>query len=228
MNALSSPFPVITIDGPTASGKGTIAHRVAEALGWTVLDSGALYRLTALAVQRQGVDADDENAVARVAEQLDVAFHGDRVLLSGHDVAALIRQESVGNLASKIATYPALRKALLDRQRAFRMAPGLVADGRDMGTVVFPDAALKIFLVADVRARAERRCKQLKEKGFSANLSGLLEDMRARDERDRTRATAPLVAAADAKTVDSSCLSIDETVEVVLDFWSSLGFSATQ
>ncbi len=193
-----------------------------------MLDSGALYRLTALAVQQQGVDPEDENAVARVAERLEVAFEGDLVLLSGDDVAALIRHESVGNLASKIATYPALRKALLDRQRAFRIAPGLVADGRDMGTVVFPDAALKIFLVADVRARAERRCKQLKEKGFSANLTGLLEDMRARDERDRTRTTAPLVAAADAKTVDSSSLSIDETVDVVLDFWSSLGFSAAQ
>jgi cytidylate kinase len=228
MNAPLSPSPVITIDGPTASGKGTIAHRVAQVLGWTVLDSGALYRLTALATQRKGLDADDQDAVARMAEELDVAFQGDEVLLSGNDVADLIRDESVGNLASKIAAYPALRKALLNRQRAFRTAPGLVADGRDMGTVVFPDAALKIFLVADVRARAERRCKQLKEKGFSANLTALLEDMRARDERDRTRATAPLVAAPDAKTVDSSCLSIDETVEVVLDFWSSLGFSAAQ
>jgi cytidylate kinase len=228
MSASPTRIPVIAIDGPTASGKGTIAHRVAQALGWAVLDSGALYRLTALAVQQQGVDPDDEHAVARVAQDLDVAFQGDQVLLSGIDVAGLIRQESVGNLASKIAAYPPLRQALLDRQRAFRLAPGLVADGRDMGTVVFPDAPLKIFLEADVRARAERRCKQLKEKGFSANLMRLLEDMRERDERDRTRANAPLVAAPDAKTVDSSALSIDETVNVVLDYWSSLGFPAAQ
>lgn len=225
---MSSHIPVIAIDGPTASGKGTIAHRVAQALGWAVLDSGALYRLTALAVQQQGLDPDDEDSVARAAQDLDVAFQGGQVLLSGVDVASLIRQESVGNLASKIAAYAPLRLALLERQRAFRLAPGLVADGRDMGTVVFPDAPLKIFLVADVRARAERRCKQLKEKGFSANLSRLLDDMRERDERDRLRANAPLAAAADAKTVDSSGLSIDETVNVVLDFWSSLGFPAAQ
>ncbi|NYT35301.1 bifunctional 3-phosphoshikimate 1-carboxyvinyltransferase/cytidylate kinase [Allopusillimonas soli] len=216
--------PVITIDGPTASGKGTIAHRVAQALGWSVLDSGALYRLTALAVQQNGTNPDDEMAVARVAQELDVAFQGEQVLLEGRDVAALIRQEQVGNLASRVAAYGPVRQALLERQRAFRMAPGLVADGRDMGTVVFPDAPLKIFLVADVRARAERRSKQLKEKGFSANLADLLESMRARDERDRTRANAPLVAAADARTVDSSSLTIDETVRVVLDLWSSLGF----
>lgn len=228
MNAQLTPIPVITIDGPTASGKGTIAHRVAQALGWAVLDSGALYRLTALSVQQQGVDVADENAVALTAQRLEVQFQGDQILMSGVDVAHLIRHENVGNLASKIAAYVPLRQALLDRQRAFRVAPGLVADGRDMGTVVFPDAPLKIFLVADVRARAERRCKQLKEKGISANLTDLLEDMRARDERDRTRATAPLVAAAGAKTVDSSGLSIDETVKVVLDFWSGLGFGAAQ
>src|SRR5690606_1143355 len=169
MSVHSVSVPVITIDGPTASGKGTIAHRVALHLGWQTLDSGALYRLTALAVQQQGVDASDEKAVAQVALQLDVAFQADQVLLAGTDVASLIRQESVGNLASKVAAYALVRQALLDRQRAFRIAPGLVADGRDMGTVVFPDAPLKIFLIADVQARAERRCKQLKEKGFSAN-----------------------------------------------------------
>lgn len=228
MKSTSAHIPVITIDGPTASGKGTIAHRVAQALGYSVLDSGALYRLTALAVQRQGVDPDDEHEVARVAQKLDVAFQRDQVLLNGLDVATLIRQESVGNLASKIAAYAPLRKALLERQRAFRLAPGLVADGRDMGTVVFPDAPLKVFLVADTRARAERRCKQLKEKGFSANLTALLEDMLLRDERDRTRANAPLVAAPDAKTIDSSALSIDETVKVVLDHWSNLGFLAAR
>lgn len=219
-------IPVITIDGPTASGKGTIAHRVATTLGWAVLDSGALYRLSALAVLQQRVDAGDALAVARVAGELDISFNGDQVFLAGQDVAGMIRQEQVGNLASRIAAYPPLRQALLERQRAFRVAPGLVADGRDMGTVVFPDAPLKIFLIADVRARAERRCKQLKEKGISANLADLLEGMRARDERDRSRANAPLVAAAGAHTIDSSDLSIDETVKLVLDLWSSLGFPA--
>lgn len=219
-------IPVITIDGPTASGKGTIAHRVATTLGWAVLDSGALYRLSALAVLQQRVDAGDALAVAKVAGELDISFNGDQVFLAGQDVAGMIRQEQVGNLASRIAAYPPLRQALLERQRAFRVAPGLVADGRDMGTVVFPDAPLKIFLIADVRARAERRCKQLKEKGISANLADLLEGMRARDERDRSRANAPLVAAADAHTIDSSDLSIDETVKLVLDLWSSLGFPA--
>jgi len=221
-------IPVIAIDGPTASGKGTIAHRVAQALGWSVLDSGALYRLSALAVLRQGVDPGDQDAVARVAAGLDVSFQGERVLLSGQEVASHIRQEHVGNLASRIAAYVPLRQALLERQRAFRKPPGLVADGRDMGTIVFPDAPLKIFLVADVQARAERRCKQLKEKGFPANLANLLEDMRARDERDRTRANAPLVAAADAHTVDSSNLTIDETVKFVLDLWSAQGFPAAK
>lgn len=221
-----STIPVITIDGPTASGKGTIAHRVAQALGWSVLDSGALYRLTALAALDQGVDPADEQAVARAAERLDVRFDGEQVWLAGRDVAALIREERVGNLASQVAAYGSVRQALLTRQQAFRQPPGLVADGRDMGTVVFPDAALKIFLVADVAARAERRCKQLKGKGFSANLANLMQDMRARDERDRNRANAPLKAAPDAKTIDSSGLSIDETVKAVLDHWSSLGTQA--
>lgn len=228
MTSSSAAIPVITIDGPTASGKGTIASRVAHALGWTVLDSGALYRLTALAVQQQGVDPDDQAAVAQAALQLDVAFRHERVLLSGHDVTEAIRQESVGNLASKVAAYMPVRTALLERQRAFRLLPGLVADGRDMGTVVFPDAALKIFLVADVEARARRRCKQLKAKGFSANLADLLEDMQQRDWRDRSRTYAPLAAAADAKTVDSSYLDIDETVNAVLDLWSSVGSPASR
>lgn len=212
--------PVITIDGPTASGKGTIAHRVAQALGWSVLDSGALYRLSALACLQRGIDPADEAAVAVVARELDVQFKGDQVLLAGRDVAGCIREEKVGNLASSIAPQVPLRNALLARQRAFRCGAGLVADGRDMGTVVFPDAPLKIFLEADVAARAERRCKQLKEKGFSANLANLMQDMQARDHRDRTRSIAPLQAAPDANTIDSSSLSIDETVSAVLDLWS--------
>lgn len=216
--------PVIAIDGPTASGKGTLAGRVASALGWAVLDSGSLYRLTALDAMRQGVDPSSEETVARVAAGLDVRFESDRILLRGNDVSADIRQEDVGNMASRIAAFPALRQALLERQRAFRLPPGLVADGRDMGTVVFPDAPLKIFLEADVRARAERRCKQLKEKGFSANLESLMEDMRVRDERDRSRAVAPLVPAPDALTIDSSNLGIDETVDAVLDLWSKRRF----
>lgn len=218
-----SAVPVITIDGPTASGKGTIAQRVADALGWHMLDSGALYRLTALAVKQQGVDPADQDAVASVARHLDVAFDMNAVMLEGNDVSQLIRHEEVGSLASEIAAFSGLREALLARQRAFRQHPGLVADGRDMGSVVFPDAALKVFLVADALARAKRRCKQLSDKGISANLTSLLEDMRLRDQRDRDRANAPLVAAPGAITIDSSTLTIDETVSKVLGLWSGKG-----
>jgi cytidylate kinase len=214
--------PVITIDGPTASGKGTVAHRVAAALGWNVLDSGALYRLTALSILRSNIAPEDEQAVARAAQSLEVVFHPQGILMGGQEVSEEIRQERVGNLASHIAPNPALRAALLARQRAFRVMPGLVADGRDMGTVVFEDAPLKIFLVADVSARAERRCKQLIEKGISANLEDLLRDMRERDARDINRAVAPLVAASDAHTVDSSNLTIEQTVQSILDLWSAV------
>ena len=217
---MSSSIPVITIDGPTASGKGTVAQRVASALGWAVLDSGALYRLTALAVQQQGIDPENETAVAHVAATLDVQFLPDEILLTGQEVSELIRQEHVGNLASRLAPNPKLRAALLSRQRAFRLAPGLVADGRDMGTIVFQDAQVKIFLIADVQARAQRRAKQLIEKGISANLQDLLADMRARDARDTQRSVAPLVAAKDAHVVDSSTLTIDQTVQSILDLWS--------
>jgi len=217
------PAPVITIDGPTASGKGTIALRVARALGWHALDSGALYRLTALAVLREGGDGADEAQAARLARHLDVRFEGEAILMDGEDVGGLIRQEEVGNLASRVAAWPAVREALLARQRDFCREPGLVADGRDMGTVVFPDAPLKIFLDADVEVRARRRHKQLKDKGFSANLDDLLQDLRARDARDRGRAHAPLVAAADAVTVDSSRQGIDDVVRQVLDLWSAHG-----
>ena len=217
---MSLSIPVITIDGPTASGKGTVAQRVASALGWAVLDSGALYRLTALAVQQQGIDPENETAVAHVAATLDVQFLLDEILLKGQEVSELIRQEHVGNLASRLAPNPKLRAALLSRQRAFRLAPGLVADGRDMGTIVFQDAQVKIFLIADVQARAQRRAKQLIEKGISANLQDLLADMRARDARDTQRSVAPLVAAKDAHVVDSSTLTIDQTVQSILDLWS--------
>ena len=213
--------PVITIDGPTASGKGTVAHSVASALGWEVLDSGALYRLTALAVLQHDVDQEDVQAVADIAQHLTVQFHSTGVTLDGREVSELIRQEQIGNLASRLAPDPGLRAALLERQRAFRQFPGLVADGRDMGTIVFQDAPLKICLVADVQARAQRRCNQLIEKGISANLADLLADMRERDARDVERVVAPLIAARDAHVVDSSALTIAQTVQVIIDLWSS-------
>jgi cytidylate kinase len=217
---MSAAIPIITIDGPTASGKGTVAQRVASALGWGVLDSGALYRLTALAVQQQAIDPENEAAVAEAGATLDVQFRSNQILLGGQDVSEVIRQEHVGNLASRLAPNPKLRAALLSRQRAFRLAPGLVADGRDMGTIVFPDAQVKIFLIADVQARAQRRAKQLIEKGISANLEDLLADMRARDARDTQRSVAPLIAAKDAHVVDSSTLTIDQTVQSILGLWS--------
>jgi cytidylate kinase len=217
---MSAAIPIITIDGPTASGKGTVAQRVASALGWGVLDSGALYRLTALAVQQQAIDPENEAAVAEAGATLDVQFRSNQILLGGQDVSEVIRQEHVGNLASRLAPNPKLRAALLSRQRAFRLAPGLVADGRDMGTIVFPDAQVKIFLIADVQARAQRRAKQLIEKGISANLQDLLADMRARDARDTQRSVAPLIAAKDAHVVDSSTLTIDQTVQSILGLWS--------
>jgi len=226
MTALRS-IPVITIDGPSASGKGTVASRVAQALGWHVLDSGALYRAAALCVGEAGVNADDAEAVAQVAGAMVLRFAHGRVCLAvadqERDISAAIRAESVGEMASRIAAQTPLRAALLAAQRRFRQAPGLVADGRDMGTHVFPDAHLKIFLIADVAARAERRHRQLIQQGVSVNLASLMQDLHARDHRDRSRAAAPLAAAADAKIVDSSALDIQQTVDVVLDHWSSLG-----
>lgn len=209
--------PVIAIDGPTASGKGSVSHRVADALGFHVLDSGSLYRLTALVADRAGIRIDDEPALTATALALAPRFAADRIELDGVDVTDAIRHEAVGNLASSIAPIASLRAALLDRQRAFRTPPGLVADGRDMGTVVFPDAALKIFLVADVTARAERRHKQLIEKGMPANLAVLLRELQERDARDAGRKAAPLVAAADAVTIDSSNLDLDAVVSRVLE-----------
>lgn len=221
MNNTSLP-PVIAIDGPSASGKGTLAGIVAKTLGWHQLDSGMLYRLSALAVLRKNMQPDNEAEIAEVARNLNVRFEGQQVLLDNDDVSDVLRGEEVGALASRIATYPLLRQALFERQLAFRKAPGLVADGRDMGTVIFPDAKLKIFLIADVNERAQRRYKQLIEKGISANLVALLEDLKARDERDMNRSHAPLVPAEDAIILDSSRLSIEESVAKVLAYWSEV------
>jgi cytidylate kinase len=209
--------PVIAIDGPSASGKGTIAKRVAEALRYHYLESGALYRLVALVALRQ--DLEDEAALARAAEHMDVVFQGDEILLEDEDVSSHIRHEAVGNRASEVARMPAVRQALLARQRAFREPPGLVADGRDIGTVVFPDAALKIFLTARPEVRAERRYKQLIEKGISANLRALSRDLAERDARDANRPVAPLVPAPDSQVLDSSALSIDEVAERILSLY---------
>ena len=209
--------PVIAIDGPSASGKGTVAQRVARTLGYHFLDSGALYRLTALAAMRAGVSLDDEPAVAAVAAALPADFEGERILLAGDDVTEAIRAEAVGVGASKVAALPAVRAALLERQRAYRRFPGLVADGRDMGSVVFPGAPVKVFLAASAEARARRRHKQLIEKGMTANIRTLLQDLQERDARDAARAVAPLRQEGDAALVDTTPMSIDEAVAAVLD-----------
>ena len=218
-SSLTQPVPVIAIDGPSASGKGTIASRVAAALGWHYLDSGALYRLTALAAKRAGVLWADEAAVAAIAAGLDVVFGENSIRLAGEEVGEAIRHEDISSGASQVAALPAVRSALLFRQRMFRQAPGLVADGRDMGSVVFPDAQCKIFLTASVEVRAERRYKQLIEKGIAANISPLLLDLRERDERDSQRSVAPLQQNEDAHLLDTTSLNIDNTVAQVLD-WS--------
>ena len=208
-------IPVIAIDGPSASGKGTVASLVAGALGFHYLESGALYRLVALASSRAGLGEGDEVALAHLAGGLDVKFRGGQVFLSGEDVAEELRREEIGNRASSVARLPRVRAALLERQRAFRQPPGLVADGRDMGTAVFPDALLKVFLTASVQVRAERRYKQLIDKGIGANLASLSRDLAMRDERDAKRAAAPLVPAPDAVQLDSSDLSVEEVVRLV-------------
>ena len=212
-------IPVITIDGPTASGKGTVASRVAETLGFAFLDSGALYRLTALSALEAGVALTDEPAVAQLAAGLQVLFQGERILLSGREVSDAIRAEQVGVAASKIATLPAVRSALVELQHSFRKPPGLVADGRDMGTVIFPDARLKVFLTASVEARADRRYKQLIGKGFSANMADLMQDLRERDARDTQRAIAPLKPAEGAHLLETSDMSIDQAVAQVLAWY---------
>jgi 3-phosphoshikimate 1-carboxyvinyltransferase len=217
--AVTMAAPVIAIDGPSASGKGTVAARVAAALGYAYLDSGALYRLTALAARQVGVDWADEAAVAAIAARLEVEFSEGDVRLAGISVSDAIRGEDISDGASKVAALPAVREALLFRQRAFNTVPGLVGDGRDMGSVVFPRAQLKVFLTASAEARAERRYKQLIEKGFSANLDDLLEDIRQRDERDSQRSVAPLRQEADAKLLDTTDLTIEQAVNQVLA-WS--------
>jgi cytidylate kinase len=216
----NSHIPVIAIDGPTASGKGTVAHKVAERLGFHLLDSGALYRLTALSAVRRGTDLGDEHALAKVAEHLPATFFGGEILLANEKVGHVIRAEEIGNLASKIAALPSVRQALFGLQLGFRKAPGLVADGRDMGTVIFPGAKLKVFLTASVAARAQRRYKQLIDKGFSASMDDLLADLQARDDRDTNRAIAPLVPAEGAHLLDTSDMTADEAVEEVLKWYA--------
>ena len=219
--------PVITVDGPSGSGKGTISQILATKLGYHLLDSGALYRLTALSVLKNDIDTSDIEAVAKAALELDVVFEPQavgeqKVLLDGQDVGVQLRLDETSEMASKVAVIPKVRDALLMRQKMFRQAPGLVADGRDMGTVVFPDAKHKVFLTASPEVRAERRHKQLIEKGVDANIPHLLKGIIERDERDRTRTVAPLVPAEGAFVVDSSAISIDEVVQQIFDF---IGFS---
>lgn len=218
---MTGTVPVITIDGPSGVGKGTISHMLARRLGWHFLDSGALYRLTALAAQYHQVALDDEFAVAAVAAELNVEFlaeedGGIKVVLEKQDVSNEIRTEEAGNNASKVAALPTVREALLQRQRDFAQLPGLIADGRDMGTTVFPQADVKFFLTASAQVRAERRYKQLKEKGFNANLVNLIEEIEQRDERDRTRSASPLRPADDAVTIDTSTKGVEEVFAEVL------------
>lgn len=208
---------IVTIDGPSGSGKGTIARLLADRLGWHCLDSGALYRLVGVAADRAGVSFEDPEALVAIARDLPARFEGDRVRLGPEDVTDLIRTEQAGALASRVAAVPAVRAALLDWQRAQARAPGLVADGRDMGTVVFPDAPVKVFLTASPEERARRRHKQLLEKGFTANLASLVAEIRERDERDRNRAVAPLKAPAAALEIESTALSIEEVLGRVLE-----------
>lgn len=212
--------PVITVDGPSGTGKGTLCGRLAASMGWHLLDSGALYRVLGHAAQQQDIALTDVSALATCATDLELRFEqtGDwiAVYLAGEDVSSAIRTETAGNAASKVAAIPAVRDALFDRQKAFRQAPGLIADGRDMGTVVFPDAGLKIYLSASADVRAQRRYKQLKEKGIDANLAHLLDEITERDRRDAERTVAPLKPANDAVLIDTSDLSIDQVTEQVL------------
>ena len=211
--------PVIAIDGPTASGKGTVAVLVAEALGFHYLESGALYRLVALASERVGLSSSAAVALGQLTSTLSITFKDGLVLLQGEDVSTALRAEPIGKRASEVAIHPQVRAALVGLQRSFRRLPGLVADGRDMGSVIFPDASLKVYLTASVLARGQRRYKQLIAKGFSANMADLLRDLEERDARDQTRENAPLLIAAGAKTLDTSDLSVDQAVRQVLAWY---------
>jgi CMP/dCMP kinase len=222
--------PVITIDGASGTGKGVVTHRIAKKLGWGLLDSGVLYRVLAYAAEKHAISLDNEAKLADLANHLDILFHAPslsdppRILFESVDVSSLIRTEKIGNAASKVGTFPLVREALLARQRDFRQPPGLVTDGRDMGTVVFKDADLKIFLTASAEERAKRRFNQLKELGIHANLSDLVLELRERDQRDQARAHAPLKPAADAVCIDTDNLTIDEVVERVMTEVRKLGF----
>jgi cytidylate kinase len=215
--------PVITIDGPSGAGKGTVARTLADQLGWHLLDSGAIYRVLAVAIQHHQLDLDDEEPLVPVAAHLDVQFEitsqgESKVILEGENVTELIRTEAIGELASKVAAFPRVREALLRRQRAFSGGPGLIADGRDMGTVVFPQAKVKIFLTASAEERAQRRFNQLKEMGIDVNIGRLLEDIRQRDERDKNRKVAPLIPADGSLIIDSTSISVSEVVNEILMF----------
>lgn len=220
--------PVITIDGPSGSGKGTISRLLANQLGWHFLDSGALYRLVALAARRHSIPFDDEAGLQTLAAHLDVQFVSDdagletKILLEGETVTNDVRSEECGNDASKVAVIQSVRDALLARQRAFRQPPGLVADGRDMGTVIFPDAKLKIFLDASLEERAARRYKQLSEKGIDASITSLFDELAERDRRDRSRSVSPLKPAVGAVTIDSSALGIQDVLSQVLALWQKI------
>jgi cytidylate kinase len=214
-----SAVPVIAIDGPSASGKGTVAQRVAGTLGFHHLDSGALYRLVALAGAREGIDSGDEAKLAAIAARLPVRFEGEEIFLEAERVTDAIRTEENSFAASRVAALPAVRRALLERQRSFRRPPGLVAEGRDMGSIVFPDAGLKVFLTASLEARAERRYKQLKEKGIAATLAALLQDLRERDARDATRSVAPLKQSPGAQQLDTTSMSAEQAAAQIVDWY---------
>ncbi len=208
--------PIITIDGASGTGKGTVSERLAKQFGWHFLDSGALYRLLAVAAERHQIAFDDVSRLTMLAEKLDVVFAKGHILLEGEYVTEIIRTEAIGNLASKIAALPTARTALLARQRVFRQLPGLIADGRDMGTVIFPDSTCKIFLTASIEERARRRYNQLKEAGREADLTSLVNELTERDTRDKTRAVSPLKPATDALIIDTDKLTIDQVVERII------------